>query len=125
MPLPSAADGTRTCAGSLAARRCQAIDTVVDRSIGNGRIAISAVAAICRAVRLRHRGDQIGGRERRRQRQIGRDQQRDAAAQPEIDKDAVDRAGGIAARRDQHVVLRRVGLDRQRARPPRADGPCA
>ena len=37
-------------------------------------------AAICRAVRRRHRRDEIGGRQRRRQRQIGRDQQRDAAA---------------------------------------------
>src|SRR5437868_11368156 len=41
----------QTCAGSLAARRCQAIETVVDRSTGNGRISISAAAAIWRAVR--------------------------------------------------------------------------
>src|SRR5258707_7067695 len=39
-------------AGSLAARRCQAIDTVIERSIGKGRVSISAEAAIWRAVRL-------------------------------------------------------------------------
>src|SRR3977135_853682 len=39
-------------AGSLAARACQPIDTVIDRSIGKGRVSISAVAAIWRAVRL-------------------------------------------------------------------------
>ncbi len=42
----------QACAGSLAARRCQAIDTVIEKSIGNGMISISAVAAIWRAVPL-------------------------------------------------------------------------
>src|ERR1700730_19432753 len=38
-------------AGPAAARRCQAIDTVVAKSIGNGVIAIAAFAAICSATR--------------------------------------------------------------------------
>ena len=70
-------------------------------------IAISAMAAICRAARLRHRGDEVGGGERGRHRQIGRDQQRDAPPQPEIDEDAVERAAGVAARRHQDVVAAR------------------
>jgi hypothetical protein len=39
------------CAGSVAARRCQAIDTVSAKSIGNGVTATRAVAAISSATR--------------------------------------------------------------------------
>ena len=35
------------CAGSLVARRCQAIETCTERSIASGMISISAMAAIC------------------------------------------------------------------------------
>jgi hypothetical protein len=35
------------CAGSLVARRCQAIETGTERSIASGMISISAIAAIC------------------------------------------------------------------------------
>src|SRR5436305_191214 len=62
----------------------------------------------------RHGCDEVGGGERRRQRQISGDQQRDAAAQAEIDEDAVERAAAVAAWRHQYMVLRGIGLDRQR-----------
>src|SRR5437867_186296 len=41
----------QTCAGSLVARRCHAIDTGTERSSASGMISIAAMAAICRAVR--------------------------------------------------------------------------
>src|ERR1700722_18221562 len=49
---PTSSFLNQACAGSLAVRRCQAIDTVAEKSIGSGTMAISPVAAICVAVRL-------------------------------------------------------------------------
>ena len=111
-PISSARN--QLCAGSLAVRRCHAIDTVAAKSIGSGVIAMLGGRGDLAGDALRHRRDQIGGRQRRRHRQIGRDQQRDAPAQPEIHQHAVDRAGRIAARRHQQVVERGIGLDRER-----------
>src|SRR5439155_2379471 len=68
---------------------------------------------------LWYRGHEIGCCERHRQRQIGRDEQRDAALQPEIRKGAVDGTAGVPAGRDEDMVEGCICLDRQRLRGER------
>ena len=70
----------------------------------------------------RHGGDEVAGGERGGDREVGRDQEGDAAALAVIDEEPVERAAGVAARADQHMVLRGIGLDRQRRLRDRVAG---
>ena len=80
------------------------MEIVAEKLTGSGRIAISAWAAMRVAARLGIVAIKVGGGERGGDRQIGRDEKGDATALAVIDKNPVERAAGVAARADQHVI---------------------